>query len=71
MRRTPLAQGPPTGSAIGASGTPNRHMVASGKTTNFAPASAARPVYSRTSSRFAAGSVPLRICANAIRMAPA
>ena len=31
-------------------------------------ASAARPVYSRTSCRFSVGSVPLRICATAIRM---
>src|ERR1700761_1451607 len=68
IRRTPSAQGPSTGSAIGPSGTPNRHMVASGNTTSFAPASAARPAYSRTSCRFCAGSVPLRICANAIRM---
>ena len=44
IRRTPSAQGPSTGSAIGASGTPNRHIVASGNTTSDAPASTARPV---------------------------
>ncbi len=44
MRRTASAHGPSTGSAIGASGTPNRHIVASGNTTSAAPASAARLV---------------------------
>ena len=68
IRRTPSAHGPSVGSAIGASGTPNWHMVASGNTTSVAPASAAWRVYSRTTCRFAAGSLPLRICANAIRM---
>src|SRR5690348_7055493 len=68
MRRTPSAQGPSTGSATGPSGTPNRHMVASGNTTSFAPAAAAWRLYSATNCRFAVGSVPLRICANAIRM---
>ena len=43
-------------------------MVASGNTTSFAPASAAWRLYSATSCKFAAGSVPLRICAKAIRM---
>ncbi|EUA22664.1 hypothetical protein I552_7155 [Mycobacterium xenopi 3993] len=36
-----MAHGPSTGCAIGANGTPNRHMAASGNTTSVAPASAA------------------------------
>jgi hypothetical protein len=44
ITRTPSAQRPSMGSAIGANGTPNRHMAASGNTTSRAPASAARRV---------------------------
>ncbi len=68
IARTADAHDPSSGSAIGASGTPNRHMVASGNSTRPAPASAARRVYSSTRPRLAAGSVPLWICARAIRM---
>ena len=66
--RTADAHGPSSGSATGASGTPNRHIVASGNTTSAAPASAARAVSSATSFRLAAGSVPARIWASAMRM---
>src|ERR1700682_1461538 len=68
MARTRLAHGPSSGSAIGPSGTPNRHIVPSGNTTKLAPSAAAPIAWSPTWSRFAAGSVPLWICANAIRM---
>ena len=44
MRRTPSAHGPSNGSASSDSGTPNRHIVASGNSTRLAPASAARRV---------------------------
>ena len=67
-RRTPSAHGPSRGSATGCSETPNRHIVASGNTTSRAPSAAARRVYSSTVVRLAAGSVPLSICARAIRM---
>ena len=44
IARTADAHGPSSGSAIGASGTPKRHIVASGNNTSAAPASAARRV---------------------------
>ena len=41
IERTPDAHDPSSGSAIGANGTPNRHIVASGNSTSCAPASTA------------------------------
>ncbi|SKY43184.1 Uncharacterised protein [Mycobacteroides abscessus subsp. abscessus] len=65
---TRVAHGPSSDSAIGPSGTPNRHIVASGNTTRSAPSAAARAAASATTTRLAPGLSLELICAIAMRM---
>jgi len=67
-RCTDEPNGPSSGSAIPARGAPKAYMVASGKTTSWAPAAAASRATLVTFARLAAMSWLLRICASATRI---